>query len=403
MLRDLLSETNLPQHIQDLILQIVVFVVAIMLIVLLRRVISWILLSPLRKLANHSQSSLPGVILDSIVGPLRFVIIAFGLVLATNLIALSGSLEVFIRVIANTMLIVAVFYAMYNTINIVAEDPNRLLRLTGLYIPNRLLPFLRTLLQLLIMTLGALVVLQEWGINVSALIASLGIAGAALAFAAKDTVENFFGFAAIIGDQPFDIGDFISTPDVTGTVERVGPRSSRVRQRDQALVTVPNRLLSNTAVLNWTKLYQRRINMTVKVTYGTTSDELRILVYRIRSYLRGRKLIDRDNLVVHFVEFNSSSLDVLIICTILEPDWGLFTAEKEHINLGIMEIVQDLGLSFAFPSHSVYMEPNEKAPGEVKSPITEAELHLAKNDQTRSPSQAAMFGASAIGDDPGFG
>src|SRR5262249_35855949 len=132
--------------------------------------------------------------------------------------------------------------------------------------------------KLLFIVLAVLVIVQEWGYDPSGLIAGLGIGGLAISLAAQDTVKNLFGFTTIVGDQPFTVGDFIKTADVEGTVEHVGVRSTRIRRQDQAYVTVPNSVLANSAILNWSRLSKRWIDMTLRITYDASrSDILKLL------------------------------------------------------------------------------------------------------------------------------
>ncbi len=237
--------------------------------------------------------------------------------------------------------------------------PAMLKQVTGLTIPERLLPFLNSVVKYLIIALGAIFVLQELNFDVAALIASLGVVGIGISLASKDTVSNLFGFAAIVTDDPFKVGDFIKTPNVSGIVETVGVRSTRVRQLDQALVTVPNNLLTNAVVLNWSRLEKRRLNITLTFTYSTSSEKMRAVVREIREQLQNSDDIDPESVIVHFVDFSSSSLDVLVVCQVLVAGWREYTALKETLYLEIMETVERLGINFAFPSQSLYIEESD--------------------------------------------
>ena len=170
---------------------------------------------------------------------------------------------------------------------------------------------------------------------------------------------------------------------MTGVIERVGMRSTRVRQLDQALVAVPNNLLTNTVVLNWSRLEKRRLNFTIGLTYDSTSQQIRALIQHIRDLLDSTEQVDSETIVVHFVEFGSSSLDILVIAQVLLPDWGEFTALKEDLYLEIMEIVEKLGLSFAFPSQSLYIEsmPGVKVPQARVTQEQRAMLQIQEKDE----------------------
>ena len=201
-----------------------------------------------------------------------------------------------------------------------------------------------------------IVVLQEWRYDVNGLVAGLGLSGLAFSLAAKDTVSNLFAFTTIVSDRPFVVGEFIKTPDVEGIVEEVGSRNIRVRQLDQAYVTVPNATIAAAPILNWSRLAKRRISFSLGITYAAKSDDIRKLLDNLREMLKACELVDEESVVVYFTDFGDSALKILIVCMVLEPDWSAFTAEREQINLAIMDTVESMGLSFAFPSQSLYIE-----------------------------------------------
>jgi MscS family membrane protein len=347
---------DFPPIVQSIIINLILFVVAIVMILVLRRVFTLMIVRPLRSLAGRTSSSVDNMIVDEILAPLRVAVVGFALIFTVNIINFGSEIQQIAEVLSRTLMIGAVFYALLKVYAIVSLRPILFKQITGLTIPERLLPFLNTVIKSLIVILGTIFVLQELNFDVAALIASLGVVGIGISLASQDTVSNLFGFAAIVTDNPFKVGDFINTPDVTGVVEKVGMRSTRIRQLDQAFVTVPNNLLTNAVVLNWSRLEKRRLNFTIGLTYDTTSQQIRTLIQHLRELLKNTEDVDPESVIVHFVEFGASSLDIIVISQVLLPAWGDFTARKEDIYLEIMEIVEKLGLSFAFPSQSVYIE-----------------------------------------------
>ncbi len=388
-----------PEFVQRLVIDIFPFAVALLIIVLLRWLLTAILLRPLRYITGRSASDIDDRLLDASVSPLRLAVVGFSLFLVTELFTFDIEVEALARTMSRAILVASVFYAIVHWFEVISLQPDAFRRLTGWTIPERLLPFLNTVVKFLIIALGAIFVLQELQFDVAALIASLGVIGIGISLASQDTVGNMFGFAAIVTDNPFKVGDFITTPAVTGIVESVGVRATRVRQLDQALVTVPNNLLTNAAVLNRTRLEKRRLDATLNFTYSTTSDQLRAVVAEIRELLQNTEDIDPESVIVHFVAFNSSSLDVRIICQVLLSDWREFTAKQENVFLEIMGIVERLGIGFAFPSRSIYIETlPENATGEqilqemqAQSPPTVAGDDAPAPD-SEAPAPAARTG-----------
>lgn len=345
-----------PEFVQRIVIDVFPFVVALLIIVLMRWLLTAILLRPLRYFVQRSASEIDDRLLDACVSPLRLAVVGFSLFLVTEIFAFDVEVEQLAQTVARGVLVASVFFAIVRWFEVVSLQPEAFRRVTGWTIPDRLLPFLNTVVKFLIIALGAIFVLQELQFDVAALIASLGVIGIGISLASQDTVGNMFGFAAIVTDNPFKVGDFITTEAVTGIVESVGVRATRVRQLDQALVTVPNNLLTNAAVLNRSRLEKRRLDATLTFTYSTSSDQLRAVVTEIRDLLQNTEDVDPNSVIVHFVDFSSSSLDVRIICQVLLADWREFAARKESVYLEIMGVVERLGIEFAFPSQSVYIE-----------------------------------------------
>ena len=347
---------DLPEILQPFALDIVLVVIAALLIVVLRWVLTWLLLKPLRLLVRRTATDLDDVLIEQLISPVRISTVGLALILTANVFNFGIEVQQIAVAFGRALLIGSLFFALIRAFEAVSVHPELLKQVTGLTIPERLLPFLNTVVKYAIGALGAIFVFQELGFDVAALIASLGVVGIGISLASQNTVGNVFGFAAIVTDNPFKVGDFIKTPNVTGIVETVGARSTRVRQLDQALVTVPNNLLTDAVVLNWSRLEKRRLDVTLSFTYSTSSEQMRAVIEALREMLANAENVDPETVIVHFVEFNSSSLDVRIICQVLLSDWREFTACKESLLLEIMGIVEEHGVSFAFPSRSLYLE-----------------------------------------------
>jgi MscS family membrane protein len=327
--------------------------VALLVIWLLRRVLAALVVAPLRRLAKRTNATWDDVLLDTIIIPSRLVIMAVGLAVGAQILQVDIQTSQFVEHFIRTLLIIALFLAAFRAVNVLAPSSNRLFRLTGLTINERLLPFTRTATKLILAALALVIIIQEWGYDVSGLVAGLGLGGLAFSLAAKDTVENLFGFTTIVGDQPFMVGEYIKTNDVEGIVEHVGIRSTRVRQPDQSYVTVPNSKLASAPVLNWSRLSKRWYNTTLRVTYDARRSDLTQLMDGIRAMLLEREQVETGSIVVHFINFGDHGFEILVRCYIRLADWNTFTAEKEIINLEIMRIFEELNLKIAFPSRTL--------------------------------------------------
>lgn len=244
-----------------------------------------------------------------------------------------------------------------------------------------LIPFLSKSIRFVVVAIAISVVAQEWGYEIGGLVAGLGLGGLAFALAARDAVANIFGGIVIITEKPFSIGDWIETPSVEGTVEDITFRSTRVRTFAQALVTMPNSTLANEPITNWTRMGKRRITFHLGVTYSTPRHKLETSVRRIRNMLEQHPEIDQETLFVHFDKFAGSSLDIFLYFFTKTTDWGKWLEVKEDCNLKIMEILEEEGVSIAFPSTSVYFE----TPLEQKQ--DEGRLQKKRDETRRLPQQ----------------
>lgn len=350
---------DLPPVVRDIVLNLILLAAAALLTLFLRRLLTLILTRPLRALAGRSSADADDALLDAILSPARIAMMGLSLIITVNLFNFGSEIQQIVETLARTLMIGAVFYAAIKAFNMVSLRPALFKQVTGLEIPERLLPFLNTVVKYLIIALGVIFVLQELNFDVTALIASLGVVGVGVSLASQNTVANLFGFAAIVSDNPFKVGDFIKTSNVTGIVEAVGVRATRVRQLDQAVATVPNNLLTNAIVLNRSRLEKRRLDFTLTLTYHTTSAQMRSLLGDIRELLQSIDDIDSDSVIVHFVNFSASSLDVRVVCQVLLTDWRQFSALKEKLYLDIMDMIERRGLRFAYPSQSVYIENSD--------------------------------------------
>ena len=223
---------------------------------------------------------------------------------------------------------------------------------------DTLVKFLVRLLKITTIVIIFILLLQTWGYDIRGLLASLGLVGMAIALAAKDTARHLFGSIMIFTDSPFKVGDWIKTPDVEGTIEDIGMRSTRVRTFAQALVSVPNGNLADSAILNWSKMDRRRIKMTLGLTYATTSSQMQNILKEIRELLHNDEDIHQQTIYVYFSSFNESSLDIFCYFFTKTIKWGEYMAVRERIYLEFMRIVEENGASFAFPSQSIYIEEN---------------------------------------------
>jgi MscS family membrane protein len=271
----------------------------------------------------------------------QLLLYAVSLLVIGELLGVDAAGNLFLARLARTLVIIAIAISLYRILSFVSLTRTQLRRITGISVDEALLPFLRVGLQFVIVAFAVVIAVQEWGYDVSALVAGLGIGGLAISLAAQDTIANLFGFSMIIGDRPFIVGDYIKTPDVEGKVEFVGLRSTRVRNPEQALVTVPNKQLANSVITNWSRLSKRLINFTLRLPREIRRAQIEHLMEEIRALLMLRPRVEPDSVSVHFASVTDASNEVQVQCYALILEAQEFAREREIINLEILRLLSE--------------------------------------------------------------
>ena len=260
------------------------------------------------------------------------------------------------RNLLSSVMITVFYWVVYNLSRSTNFFFNYFISKKGRKVDPAISGILSSFFHLLIIFFLVASVLSTWGFNISGFIAGLSIGGLAVSLAAKDSLANFFACLVILMDQPFHIGDWIICNDVEGIVESISFRSTNVRTFGKALVYIPNSLIINTPIQNFTNRDRRRINMTLGVTYDSTVEQMQALVEKITNYLKNDPDIFQDDMTVVFSEMAASSLNITIICYSRLTSYNDFMKVQERLNLELMKLMDETGTSAAFPSTSIYVE-----------------------------------------------
>lgn len=221
---------------------------------------------------------------------------------------------------------------------------------------EQLVPIAKRTIQTVIVAAGIIEALRAMNVDVTALIAGLSIGGLALALAAQDLLKNLFGSLTIFLDRPFQIGDWINFSDVHGTVEEVGFRSTRVRTFSNSLVYVPNGKLADMIVDNYGLRRYRRFNTTLSLTYDTPPAMIDQFIEGLRELVRSHPNTRKDYFEIHLSGMGSHSLEVLFYVFFTVNSWTDELKTKHDLLLGILELGQEMGIRFAFPTSTLHVE-----------------------------------------------
>lgn len=228
---------------------------------------------------------------------------------------------------------------------------------TDTKLDDQLAPFANKTLKVIVIVVGGLIILQNFGVNVTALLAGLGIGGIALAFAAQDTVSNVFGTITILLDSPFKLGDWIKIGDTEGTVVEIGFRSTSIKTFYNSVVTLPNSVVAKEKIDN---LSERngwiRFRHILGFTYDATPEMMQNFSENLKYQLLQDPNIDRERIAIHFNSFGDSALNVIINFHyhLNEGDVDLARINS-YLDL-IYKVAIEQKLSFAFPTRTMIMQ-----------------------------------------------
>ena len=293
---------------------------------------------------------------DAIEAPARFVPVVMGVFFATQYLALEDVAAAFVLNVSISLVIFNLFWFFYQMVAPLSVVLGKLEAVFNEEMQAWVVKAIKTLFVLV----GGATILEAWGIEVGPILAGLGLFGVVVALGAQDLFKNLIAGVLILAEQRFKRGDWIQVDGVVeGHVEEIGFRSTLVRRFDKAPVYLPNTILSDTAVTNFSEMTFRRINWIVGVEYRTTVDQLKQIRDGIEEYI-----VNNDDFVnpeeaatfVRVDSFNDSSVDFLVYCFTRTIVWGEWLRIKEQLALEIMRIVDEAGASFAFPSQSLYLE-----------------------------------------------
>ncbi|MTI47708.1 MAG: mechanosensitive ion channel family protein [Firmicutes bacterium] len=341
---------NIP--VRDILIALGIFIAFLILRKVLTKYISRIIL----KFVSNTKSEIDDDIFRAFDKPVKGLFTILGLYLSLTYLPLSISINEVITKLFRSGIVILLAWGFYNlegTYSILHEKMKDKLNIKA----NKIVkPFLSKVLRFITIVIAAGIVAQEFDFNVSGFIAGLGIGGLAVALAAKDTLSNIFGGIVIIVDKPFDIGDWILSGDMEGVVEDINFRSTRIRTFAKALVTVPNSKLVDQPIINYSRRGIRRVTFKLGVTYDTPIDKLKQSINRIEKMLYDHPRVENETIFVKFDEFNDSSLDIFLYFFTSTANWEEYLNIKQEVNFKIMEILEEEGVSAAFPSSSIYFE-----------------------------------------------
>jgi small-conductance mechanosensitive channel len=308
----------------------------------------------LEKVGNKNFSVFKGK-LSKIIKSINF---KFILVLSLWLAAKTLILNNLIVDILNTLLIVVVFYQGVIIVNVLIKFWIDAQKDTDRQKKN-LFNFLSTITTVIIWIFAILLILANLGVNVTSLIAGLGIGGIAVALAAQNILGDLFASLTIYFDKPFEVGDFIYIDKETmGTVDQIGFRSTRMVSIQGEQIIINNSLLTSKKIYNYKKMAKRRVAINFGVVYQTSQEKMKEIPEIVKKIVGGIERMDLDR--VHFKEFADSALVFEVVYYINSADYNEYMDLNQRLHMEIKGIFEEKGIEMAFPTQTVYFNNLDK-------------------------------------------
>ena len=310
----------------------------------------------IKPFVTGTDNHLDDVIFYSLEAPVKFAIILLGIWIAIHRLVYPDS---FVKVVDNAYSILIVlditwfFGRLFSSLLQVywGKQSNGQ--------ANKMMPIIKRTILVIVWLIGIVMALSNVGVNISALLGTLGIGGIAFALAAQDTVKNVFGAFTILTDKPFSIGDTIRVDSYEGTVVDVGVRSTKIMNYDKRIITFPNYKITDTSIVNISSEPMRRVVLNLGLTYDTTSEKMKEALELLKSIPKRVENVSSNpsDIVAVFTEYSDSALVIMYIYFIEKQ--GDILGVTSNKNMEILAAFNKAGLNLAFPTRTVYIQKDE--------------------------------------------
>lgn len=325
--------------------------------VLAGKVITWTSKTILRAVADKTKTKLDDIILSLLEGPVLFSVFLLGLYFGKVLLHMSEGFALGYNNVISIMFVMNMAWYLMKLINgLITHYLQPLSEKSTTHLDDHLLPIAKNLVNVIIITITGIMIIDQFGYNVSSLLAGLGLGGLAFALAAKDLVGNLFGGIAILLDKPFKIGDRIKVDSVDGYVREIGLRSTRVETFDGTLITLPNSKIVDSVTENVSAEKMRRMVLVFGVEYSTTSAKLDKAKKIIEGHIKKTKGFDNEKFSVTFNEFAASSLNIRVQYWITKEGMKNYFGLQDTFLSDIKRDFEKAKIDMAFPTQTIHVK-----------------------------------------------
>lgn len=267
----------------------------------------------------------------------------------------------------------AAVWAAYRVVDLFAVWLRARAEATDNKIDDVLAPLIPRTLKIFVTVIGVVFIADNLNIDITGLLAGLGLGGLAFALAAKDMVQNLFGSITVLLDRTFTVGDWIIVDGVEGTVEHMGFRSTRIRTFYNSLVTLPNSKFITAKVDNMGERRYRRYKARFGIAYDTPPERIEAFCEALRELVRQHPYMRKDYFQVYLNDLGASALEVLVYVFWETPDWSAELRERHRFLLDCLRVARELGVEYAFPTQTLYLRQEDwQVPEDGRPPLSEA-------------------------------
>lgn len=243
-----------------------------------------------------------------------------------------------------------------NSLTIKSKTMNKLKEKMNPEVEDSMFKFILKAIRFIIYIIAGFMVITELGFNLNGLVAGLGIGSVVITLAAQDTAKNLFGGLVIFLDKPFSVGDWIEVDKYEGTVEDITFRSTRVRTFENSVVNIPNSIIANDSIINWSRMEKRRNKVNLCLDLDTSIEKVQIVQKRIKEMLIQHDDVIDDTIIVRFDNITDNGINIMVCSYTNSIDYASFLEEKEKINFKIMQILREEKVELAYDTKTVFVK-----------------------------------------------
>lgn len=311
----------------------------------------------IKPFTKKTKTDLDDLIIKIIETPIGFLIILFSIYYAKSILVLSTELNrIFDKGYNIVILVMAVIIGIQFVDIVLYKILTKLASKTESEYDDHLVPIIRQSVKIILFTVSTLMIIDNFGFDITSIVAGLGIGGLALALAAKDMLSNLFGGVSVFLDRAFKPGEYIKTNGVEGTVLEIGLRTTKIKTLDNRIITIPNSKIADNIVENVTSENARKITLNLGLTYDTPVKKIEEAVKIVKEIIKENKVVNKE-CDIAFNKFGDFSLNIVVTYWINDKNQLLST--QHEINIEIKKRFEKANIDFAFPTQTVIIEKSK--------------------------------------------